>query len=153
MKTFEELFGRMRQGCHTGGKKCLDDEIRVSVTTEQKNNTGRKSLAFTIGEELMQSMRWVTGDKVTIRMECSKSEATIVRVPESSKEMKWTLTGPKRRDKKYGECCRCRFSVNASPVMLQAFGMDDADSYVPDETRTSTEGITFPLRKQWTVNR
>lgn len=146
MKTFAELFGDRNMG-RGGGKACNEDQVRMSVTTETKINPGRQSLGITIGASIMRSARWVTGDKVTIRMDCGNSTILIARVPESSPEVKWTLTGPKRSDKSIGTCCRARFSLNVTPIMLRAFGMYDATEYVPERVETSEHGIRFDLRK------
>lgn len=148
MKTFGDLFGDRGSG---RGKVCAENQVRLGIHTETKRG-GRKSMAIIIGREVMRDLRWVIGDKVTIRMDCARSEMLIVRVPESSSEVRWTLTwGDNSNGRLNGSVHRAHFSLNVTPVMLQAFGMDDTNEYIPSIHTTGEEGLRIPLRKPWTV--
>lgn len=161
MKRFDELFSGGRH--RGGGLKSSESQLRLSVSHETKYEH-RMSLAFTIGGDLARRLRWVVGDKVTLHFDCVESQVAIVRVPESSPETKWTLGGPKysrnratgrRPSAVPGASSRCRFSVTATPVMLDAFGMRDSEKtvteYIPESVSTGDGGLVFPLRKPWTV--
>lgn len=151
MSKFEDLFHR--KATVGGAKKSSENQIRISLSTEK---TGKVSMAFTIGKELMQQMRWVAGDYVAIDLDCPRSECVISRVPEKANRVKWQLCCS-TKDKAHkgfqpkGVTARCRFSITTTPTMLKAFGMDDTQDYIPEAVLTASSGLIFPLRKQWSV--
>lgn len=109
------------------------------------------SLAFFIGAGLLQDSRWMGGDAVTIDMDCARSELTIRRIPPTDKTtVRWRLSTGRRKD---GLQTSARFTLKTTPLMLKALGMEDADEpYAPETVITEERGITFPMRKQWTVH-
>lgn len=142
-----ELKGR-------GTSRVIDeDKIKMIVTTSgsHKKPATPNTIAITIGAKIMHEMRWVIGDRVAIDFDCQNSMFTMSRVPEGSDRKSWMLTASYGRKKKQKGCVmKARVQIAASPIMIKAFGMDDAKSYMPDSFRCSDAGITIPLRKQWT---
>jgi hypothetical protein len=115
----------------------------------------RKSLAVSLGDKLMETCRWVTGDRVTIDFDAAKSEATIRRVlPTDKRVVSWALSSRSaEKGAEKGKSVAATLKISTTPLMLKAFGMDDCDgSYVPSPILTGSHGVTFPLRKQWTVS-
>jgi len=87
-------------------------------------------------------------------LDCERSEITLRRVPESvSDVVSWKLTtrnGGKSQD---GLIAAATLKLTATPIMLQAFGMDDAEApYVPEDVVSGDNGTTFAMRKKWTVH-
>lgn len=145
------MFNFSATSGHRGSQPaCTEQQIRLSITTERAKQM--KSLNITIGRDVMAQMRWVAGDKVSITINPTKSEATIHRVPDSASVPKWQLLPRSDHNKEsIGKCVRASFSMMSRPMMLEAFGMDDRQEYIPEVIVTGPEGITFPLAKQWTV--
>jgi len=152
VKNIGDLFQVSHRGGHKGTGAILPP-CGVMLTVG-KGSRGRKTLVFGLGEKLMQQQRWVTGDRLTIDLDCERSEITLRRVPESvSDVVSWKLTtrnGGKSQD---GLIAAATLKLTATPIMLQAFGMDDAEApYVPEDVVSGDNGTTFAMRKKWTVH-
>jgi len=135
------------------GVKSNQRQVRVTVTEEK---TGKKSLSFCIGLELMQQLRWVCHDRVTIDFDCANSSMAIRRVTVDYKGVAWALgarsTGKGMTSQYIGKTVRSGFRITATPIMLKAFGMDDCTEYIPEKCETGNYGLRFTLRKKWTVS-
>jgi len=135
------------------GVKSNERQVRITVTEEK---SGKKSLSFCIGVELMQQLRWVCHDRVTIDFDCANSSIAIRRVTADYKGTAWALgarsTGKGMTSQYIGKTIRSGFSITATPVMLKAFGMDDCTEYIPEKCETGEHGLRLPLRKKWTVS-
>ena len=151
MKNIGEMF---ELGCRGGGKKKLpNDGVLVSVTGKDPE---RKSLSIAVGIDVMKACRWVIGDRATIDLDCAKSELTLRRVIPSDKSVvSWALAaraGGKSSLIPQGTTGAATIKLQSTPLMLKALGMDDAtEAYVPEIVVTGAHGVTFPMRKQWTV--
>jgi hypothetical protein len=149
MQNIGDVFGLG----HRGGpaRKLPTDGIMMSVG---KAGSGRQALSIGVGVDLMKACRWVTGDRVTIDMDCAKSELTLRRVlPTDKSVVSWALCsrGGTAGEPK-GVMVSATVKLQSTPLMLKALGLDDiTESYVPDVTITSERGVTFAMRKQWTV--
>lgn len=140
-----EVFNMKKRGQST----LPEDKIRVCVVSDGKN---RKALAISVGTALMKSLRWVTGDRVTIDFDPTESTITLRRVLHNSTTVCWMLSQIYSGKTRHGVVAAATVKISATPMLLQAFGMDDAtEAYFPSPITTSEKGATFPLRKTWTV--
>jgi hypothetical protein len=151
MKNIGEMFGLTNRG--DSHRLTPHDGIMLSV---QGAGGDRRALSISIGVKLMEACRWVTGDRITIDFDAAKSEATLRRVlPTDKRVVSWGLSnrsGEKGAEK--GQIAAATVKISSTPLMLKAFGMDDCEgAYVPSPILTGPHGVTFPLRKQWTVQR
>lgn len=149
MQNIGDMFGLGHRG--GSAKKLPKDGVMLTVTGKDPN---KKSLSIAVGLDVMKACRWVIGDRATIDMDCAKSELTLRRVlPADKSVVSWALTtraGGKGALK--GVMCAATIKLQSSPLMLKALGMDDATAaYVPDMVVTGEHGVTFSMRKQWTV--
>lgn len=149
MQNIGEVFGLGRRG---GQRLLSDDGIMMSVTNSGEKR--QRALSIAIGRGVMDACRWVIGDRVTIDIDCAKSELTIRRVIPSDKSVvSWALcmrAGGKNAPK--GVLAAATVKLQSTPLMLNAFGMEDATGpYIPDVVITGSHGVTFAMRKQWTV--
>ena len=148
MKNIGELFDFSGQGGH---RILPPDGV---VVCNQSAGSGRRALSIAIGKELMAMCRWVTGDRVTLDLDAVKSELTIRRVATTDKQVvSWMLSnraGAKGAAK--GITGATTLKITATPMMLSAFGMEDENTpYIPTPVITGASGITFALKKPWTV--
>jgi hypothetical protein len=146
-KNIGELFN-LRKYLGTGGLLPRDG-IMMSVGSAGRD---RKCLMIGIGEGLMKAARWVTGDRVTLDLDAAESTLTLRRVVPGTDTVSWKLSNRNGGDCVDGKIASSTLKLTATPLMLSAFGIDDAtEPYIPKEITTSEKGITFPLRKQWAV--
>ena len=148
MKNIGELFDLG----HNHGKRILPrDGIMMC---NQSSGRDRRALVIAIGKDLMESCRWVTGDRCTIDLDPVKSEMTLRRVDTTDKQVvSWMMSSRSgEKGAKKGRTEPVTVKITATPIMLSAFGMDDADTpYIPSPVITGPAGITFPLKKAWMV--
>jgi len=149
MKNISDIIDVNKRG-NNGSIKCDNDHIAMTIHT-QKDST--KTICVVVGRNIMKSMRWVSGDRVTVDFDCERSRILIRRVLASDKDVaSWMLsarngTHGKRR---HGQTCRTCFSLAASEMTLKAFGVEDLDdAYVPNLVTITTDGVLVPLRKPW----
>lgn len=137
---------------HCGGKQpiCKEDEMNFTVTKSKGKPSG--ALKITIGPGLIAQMRWVGGDRISLNIDPVRSEGTLIRVPATGTVPTWALTVRKQQYRGstiIGNQGIVQISIR--PKMLEILGLEDTVSYRPAPVVTSTEGITFPLAKQWKV--
>lgn len=150
MKNIGELFDLSRRG---GSQRILpDDGVMMSVTTSARH--GDKAIAIGIGQLVMKACRWVIGDRITIDMDCAKSELTLRRIMPSDKSVvSWSLaTRSGNKNSPKGVSVAATIKFRSTPVMIQALGLEDITApYVPEVVITGAHGVTFAMRKPWTV--
>jgi len=154
MQNIGDVFKlRANMGGRGGHRLLPPDGIMMSVCKPGKGDR-QPALSIAVGKEVMSACRWVIGDRVTIDMECSKSELTLRRVlPSDRSVVSWSLTmraGGKNAPKGVTEAATVK--LQSTPLMISAFGMEDATApYVPEVVVTGAQGVTFSMRKPWTV--
>ena len=156
IQNISSLFDEKRYG-RTGRRSSIIPENSVAMSVQKagrdKGGTKRKSLVFVVDAGLMRQQRWVLGDRVTIDFDAVNSEVTIRRVPEKTQGVSsWRLHARNTNKNQVGSAVTSHIKIVATPAMLRAFGMDDADGiYIPETCASRENGITFPMRKRWDV--
>jgi hypothetical protein len=152
MKNIKDMFEKVNFR-HGRGTNCEENQVAMTVSKAKKDH--RISIGITIGRDIMAAMRWVVGDRITIDFDCEHSKILLRRVPNKSSDVaSWALSpsAAKAKSKAGSGCIRTQLRLTATPVMLKAFGVEDLEGvYIPTDTTTSESGISFSLRKQWTV--
>jgi hypothetical protein len=149
VKNIGELFDLRGRNSHGRTGILPTDGVMMTVGSAGK---GRKCLAIGIGAGLMKVVRWVTGDRVTVDLDPAESTLTLRRVVPTNGTVSWKLSNRNGGKCFDGKVASATLKITATPMMLTAFGLDDAtDRYIPNEVITSETGITFPMRKPWTV--
>jgi len=146
-------IGEMFELGHGRGNNAILPPDGVMMANQSAGN-GRRAITIAISKGVMDACRYVTGDRATVDMDCVKSEITVRRVlPTDKTVISWMLSarsGNKNSPK--GQRAAATMKITATPIMMQAFGMEDAKTpYIPSPVITGPEGITFPMRKPWTV--
>ena len=144
----------------SGRPSTLQDGIRLTLN-KTSQGIGKEAnpfdLAVRVSLKTMEAMRWVAGDRVTLDINPTKSEACISRVVGKNTPVSWCLSPSSGCAKKenLGKMVPAVFRIRGYKRLLIALGMEDlapGESYDPETFITDSVGVTFPLRKQWRVN-